>query len=169
MRENHYEDEEIKYDSARAPDLDEYQLSPVHRQQQEKTASIDEQLKEDVVHAEQVNKENEKKQKREAKRTRVMPIYRWFFTILCLITPILNIFLLIYWAFFSDRVNKNLKNLLLAFLIFVVSLAVLIATVYFNVIYIDPNIVHAVQEFFANISVAFARLFTVLGKIVFFH
>ena len=98
-----------------------------------------------------------------------MPIYRWFFTILCLITPILNIFLLIYWAFFSDRVNKNLKNLLLAFLIFVVSLAVLIATVYFNVIYIDPNIVHAVQEFFANISVAFARLFTVLGKIVFFH
>ena len=75
MRENHYEDEEIKYDSARAPDLDEYQLSPVNRQQQEKTASIDEQLKEDVVHAEQVNKENEKKQKREAKRTRVMPIY----------------------------------------------------------------------------------------------
>ena len=45
MRENHYEDEEIKYDSARAPDLDEYQLSPVNRQQQEKTASIDEQLK----------------------------------------------------------------------------------------------------------------------------
>ena len=167
MREDHYENEEIKYDSARAPDLDEDQLSPVKGQPQEKTALIDQQLKEDAVQAEQIS--NEKKQKREAKRTRVMPIYRWFFTIVCLAIPILNIFLFIYWAFFSDRVNKNLKNLLLAFLIFSVLLAILITTAYFNVSYLDPSVVNVAQEFFANISTTIAHLFTGLGKIVFFH
>lgn len=167
MREDHYENEEIKYDSTRAPDLDEDQLSPVKRQPQEKTALIDQQLKEDTVYAEQIN--NEKKQKRETKRTRVMPIYRWFFTIVCLAIPILNIFLFIYWAFFSDRVNKNLKNLLLAFLIFAVLLAILITTAYFNVSYLDPSIVNVAREFFANISATIAHLFTGLGKIVFFH
>lgn len=167
MREDHYENEEIKYDSARAPDLDEDQLSPVKGQPQEKTALIDQQLKEDAVQAEQIS--NEKKQKREAKRTRVMPIYRWFFTIVCLAIPILNIFLFIYWSFFSDRVNKNLKNLLLAFLIFAVLLAILITTAYFNVSYLDPSVVNVAQEFFANISTAIAHLFTGLGKIVFFH
>ena len=167
MREDHYENEEIKYDSARAPDLDEDQLSPVKGQPQGKTALIDQQLKEDAVQAEQIS--NEKKQKREAKRTRVMPIYRWFFTIVCLAIPILNIFLFIYWAFFSDRVNKNLKNLLLAFLIFAVLLAILITTAYFNVSYLDPSVVNVAQEFFANISTTIAHLFTGLGKIVFFH
>jgi len=167
MREDHYENEEIKYDSARAPDLDEDQLSPVKGQPQEKTALIDQQLKEDAVQAEQIS--NEKKQKREAKRTRVMPIYRWFFTIVCLAIPILNIFLFIYWAFFSDQVNKNLKNLLLAFLIFAVLLAILITTAYFNVSYLDPSVVNVAQEFFANISTTIAHLFTGLGKIVFFH
>ncbi len=167
MREDHYENEEIKYDSARAPDLDEDQLSPVKGQPQEKTALIDQQLKEDAVQAEQIS--NEKKQKREAKRTRVMPIYRWFFTIVCLAIPILNIFLFIYWSFFSDRVNKNLKNLLLAFLIFAVLLAILITTAYFNVSYLDPSVVNVAQEFFANISTTIAHLFTGLGKIVFFH
>ena len=167
MREDHYENEEIKYDSARAPDLDEDQLSPVKGQPQEKTALIDQQLKEDAVQAEQIS--NEKKQKREAKWTRVMPIYRWFFTIVCLAIPILNIFLFIYWSFFSDRVNKNLKNLLLAFLIFAVLLAILITTAYFNVSYLDPSVVNVAQEFFANISTTIAHLFTGLGKIVFFH
>lgn len=167
MREDYYENEEIKYDNARAPDLDEDQLSPAKGQPQEKTTLIDQQLKEDAVHTEQIN--NEKKQKREAKRTRVMSIYRWFFTIVCLAIPILNIFLFIYWAFFSDRVNKNLKNLLLAFLIFAILLVILITIAYLNVSYLDPNVVNVAQEFFANISATIAHLFTGLGKIVFFH
>ena len=62
----------------------------------------------------QLEKKALKREKWERKRQSVVPVYKWFFVwLLLLFLPIVNIFLIIYWGFFSDRINRNIRNAIL--------------------------------------------------------
>ncbi|QRN41504.1 MAG: hypothetical protein GKC53_05145 [Neisseriaceae bacterium] len=89
-----------------------------------------------------------KKQKKVEKRKSPVPIYKWIFVIVLLFIPIINIFFIIYWGFFSDWVNKNIRNYVLSILILFIIIVPLSIIGYINSDRIDPQLLQILTNFF---------------------
>ena len=139
---------------------------------EEKTLAEDHKLKEhsgqetEKTRA-QLEKKALKREKWERKRKSVVPVYKWFFVwLLLLFLPIVNIFLIIYWGFFSDRINRNIRNAILGAILLVVVATILSVIAYFYPNFMDPRISQIFNEFFTGLSDLFATVFDRIGALI---
>ncbi|MBN3859573.1 hypothetical protein GKC56_03375 [Neisseriaceae bacterium PsAf] len=115
---------------------------------------------------EKLEKKEAKEQKRLEKRERPVPVYKWIFVMILLLIPIINIFFVIYWGFFSDRVNKNIRSYVLALLILFIIIGALIIVGYVKSDQLDPLLLQALTNFFDGIYDLSSKLFNQLGQLL---
>ena len=132
---------------------------------EEKRLVEDQKLREQSF--QQIEKKALKKEKWQKKRRSVVPVYKWFFVWLFLLfLPIINIFLIIYWGFFSDRINRNIRNAILGAIILIAAVAIVSIIAYYYPNFIDPRISQIFSEFFVGLSNLFAAVFDHISAVI---
>lgn len=132
---------------------------------EEKRLAEDQKLREQSF--QQIEKKALKKEKWQKKRQNVVPVYKWFFVWLFLLfLPIINIFLIIYWGFFSDRINRNIRNAILGAIILIAAVAIVSIIAYYYPNFIDPRISQIFSEFFTGLSNLFATTFDHINAVI---
>ncbi|MFH4355751.1 MAG: hypothetical protein WDW20_03230 [Neisseriaceae bacterium] len=145
-------------------------LEKIERQEREKQQEQDRLVQqaalEEEKRANRLQKQEQKEQRRQEKRVSVVPTYKWFFILIFCLIPIVNLFLFIYWGFFSDRVNKNIRNFVLATLILSALTAVFIVAGYFSSEYLDPQLIRAGSSLSSGLYDLFSAFFNQIGRLL---
>lgn len=98
----------------------------------------------------------------------IVSIYQWFYVLVLCCIPVINIFLLIYCGFASNRTNRNIKNLCIAGLLLTGAISILLLCTYLSIQYIlDSQSANIVIDFYNGLYDSFNQLFRQLKQLFF--